>query len=112
MKKVIAVVLVLTLSVTTVFANNEKPNLTGKEQLRTEIVKLLGQHQLKISESFVKAEISFLINRQNELVILSVDTENQTVAGFIKKQLNYKKLSIKELSIMKTFKMPLKIVKN
>ncbi|GGG92610.1 hypothetical protein GCM10011416_06920 [Polaribacter pacificus] len=112
MKKVIAVVLVLTLSVTTVFANNEQPNLTGKEQLRSEIVKLLGQHQLKISESFVKAEISFLINRQGELVILSVDSENQTVVGFIKKQLNYKKLSIKELSIMKTFKMPLKIVKN
>lgn len=41
------------------------------------------------------AKVSFMINKDNEVVVLSVDSENEKVISYIKARLNYQKLDAK-----------------
>jgi len=60
----------------------------------------------------VKAEVAFLINRQNEIVILSVDAEKdqENIDYIIKDVLNYVKVN-KNVE-HKKYLMPLRIAKD
>ena len=39
------------------------------------------------------AKVSFMINKDHEVVVLSVDAENDAIESYIKARLNYQKLS-------------------
>ncbi|MFN0728600.1 hypothetical protein [Polaribacter gochangensis] len=112
MKKVIVLFLGLTLSTTVLFANNDNPITDAKNQLRTEIVKLLGNNKFPLTTKFAKAEISILLNSKNELVIISVESQNSLLESYIKRKLNYKKVKTTVLSKMKIYKMPIKIIQS
>jgi len=60
----------------------------------------------------VDAMVKIFINEDDEIVVLSVDTDNKTVETFIKRRLNYKKLSAEALSNSKSFKVPVKMKKS
>ena len=113
MKKVIVLFLGFTLSTSMLFANtnNNNPIAEAKKQLRTEIVRLLGNNEFPLSEEFAQAEISILLNSKNELVILSVKSQNSLLESYIKRKLNYKTVKINTVSKMKVYRMPIKIVK-
>ena len=112
MKKLIVLFLGFTLSTTVLFANNDTPGAVAKKELRTEIVKLLGNNEFPLSSAFVKAEISILLNGKNELVIISVKSDNALLENFIKRKLNYKKVKASSLRKMKIYKMPIKVVRS
>ena len=59
----------------------------------------------------VDALVKIFINEDNEIVVLSVDTDNSAVETFIKRRLNYKKLST-SVGYSKSFKVPVKMVKS
>jgi len=106
--KTIAVAVTLLIG-TTLFANNE---LTDKRDLTPtvtqEIGDLLEDPSFKV-EKEVMAYATFMLNDNNEIVVLSVDTEDETVEKFVKSRLNYQKLenSLKE---GKQYQVPIKIV--
>lgn len=110
MKKVIALVFVLMMSVSS-FASNENP--TSKEvkrEIRTKIVKLLGQADFTVNKD-VKTTVDLLINKKGEIVILDVECADPTVCAFVKRKLNYKKIYKKLNDSVKVYKMPLRILK-
>lgn len=111
MKKLVVLFLGLMLSTSTLLANNN-PIENAKDQLRTEIVKLLGNNEFPLTNAEIaKAELSILLNNNNQLVIVSVKSDNQLLAAFIKRKLNYKRIKSKTLKRMKIYRMPVKIVK-
>ncbi len=110
MKKLIVLFLGFTLSTTAVFANNDDSVVTAKRELRLEIVKLLGNNEFPLTAAVAKAEISILLNSKNEIVIVSVKSENQLLEGYIKRKLNYKKVKVNTLKKMKVYRMPIKII--
>lgn len=114
MRNLKTIIAILAISIATTFsttASEKNPSKITKE-LRTEIVSMLGN---KISVDINKnctAEISFLINNQNEIVIISVDSSIDNLKSVIKHKLNYKKVSVKGTNKGEVYKMPLKINAN
>jgi len=105
--KLIALALVISIS-TASFATATKENPTSK--LREQIVELLGAPSEKIADKKIQAEVVFTINNENEIVIISVKSNNQNVKSFVKTKLNNKKVTIKALNEEKIYHMPLTIV--
>ena len=112
MKKLIVLFLGFTLSTTVLFANNDNPVIEAKKELRTQIVKLLGNNEFPLATEFEKAEILILLNANNELVIVSVKSKNEALENYIKRKLNYKKVQVNTLTKMKIYRMPIKIIQS
>lgn len=91
------------------FASNDKP--VEKKEIITSITKDV-EKLLKKSDLALKttetATVKIMINTKNEIVVLSVDTQNTEVDSFVKSRLNYKKVSTKTASDI--FTLPIKIL--
>ena len=79
-----------------------KPNPT-EEQIR----ELLENPNFEISAD-EKAFVTFMLNQNHEIVVLSVDTENTVVEKFIKSRLNYNKIDTL-LKVGQEYKVPITI---
>lgn len=91
MKKIsLVLVAFLLLSVGNVLANNHKPENSTKK-ISTQIHQMLEKNNFDISDDLT-ADVRFTINDKNEMVVLSVSTVNETLEGFVKARLNYKKI--------------------
>ena len=80
---------------TTVSANTITPEKDSKKDVdvTTQIAELLKNPEMDINKE-IEAKVTFMVNDQKELVVIHVDTENETIDAFIKNRLNYKKLSV------------------
>ena len=78
------------LRVSTAFANNADDDKKKKDnqQLRTEIVNLLGSGETTLNIS-CKAMVSFMINNEGEIVVISVDSKNNALESYVKRKLNF-----------------------
>ena len=90
-------------------ANNE-PTSKDPRSLTEEIQNLLKNPKF-VLESDEFASVTLTFNRNSEIVVMSVDSESETVEYYIKNRLNYKKLDIGVDKINKTFIIPVKIQK-
>ncbi len=68
---------------------------SGKDDkdVTTQIAELLKNPEIKV-EKEIMAKVTFIVNDNNELVVINVDTQNENVDAFIKSRLNYKKVNI------------------
>ncbi len=95
-----------------VFANDSKidskkadPNKT----LSTQIAELLDDNPFVLTSHDLTANIKFMVNDQKEIVVLSVDTEDKVLEGFVKSRLNYKKVDSKDCKKGETYTVPVRI---
>ncbi|QTD36821.1 hypothetical protein JL193_11840 [Polaribacter batillariae] len=115
MKKLTIVFLVMVMTTLSAFSNNDNNDNNDKKakkenvELRTKVVTLLGKYQNTLNEP-VEASIKFIVNSKGEIVVLSVETEQESIVNFVKSKLNYQKVSLKNLYKMKTFILPVKFV--
>jgi hypothetical protein len=58
-----------------------------------EVSKLLKNPSFEITKDIL-ASVKLVVNKNNEIVVLSVDSESETVIEYIKSRLNYNKLSV------------------
>ncbi|WP_296386444.1 hypothetical protein [Winogradskyella sp.] len=72
--------------------------------------KLLKNPNFQLSKE-VNVIVDIFINENDEMVVLSVDTDNKLVENYIKSRLNYKKLSKEAIDYRKSFKIPVKMIK-
>jgi cytochrome c556 len=87
---------------------NENPN----NELRQQIVKLLGKTSLTLADSHIKTEVVFTVNDKSEIVIISVKTKNSSIESFVKNRLNHKKVKLETTSKEKIFYLPLTLSSN
>ena len=57
----------------------------------------------------IVADVTLTLNKNNEIVVLSVDSNELYVENFIKSRLNYKELPSTFSSKEKTFKVPVRV---
>ncbi|QKX04300.1 hypothetical protein HN014_05035 [Aquimarina sp. TRL1] len=89
----------------------DKSTKSPEQQLRNEIINLLDNPDIKISNNEVKANIEFTLNSKNEIVILTVNSETESLENFVKYKLNYKKVNSKMPETnSKIFRMSLKVL--
>lgn len=89
------------LSATTEPVENADPTTITQE-----IGKLLKNPTFEV-EKDVLANVTLTVNKNNEIVVLSVDSDNEHVVNYIKSRLNYNKLSTNVNA--QTYKVPVRI---
>jgi hypothetical protein len=105
MKTIKSITLALVLLIgTTLAAANPIADKVNKEEVCQEIGQLLKGPLFELDED-TYASVILIVNSENELVVLSVDTEDEQVERFIKNRLNYKKLK-NSLEIGKEYRLP------
>ena len=90
----VAFVLLLGTNVTAADAGLDKDK---KLTISQEIGDLLTDADMELDFD-VNANVTFMINEEGEIVVLTVDTSDSSIERFIKSRLNYKKLQSKLLA--------------
>lgn len=89
--------------------NEAKPAATAESNVITqEVGKLLQDPFFNVDEDKT-ANVTLTINKNNEIVVLSVDSDDQTVEKFIKARLNYNELPSTVTTDEKTFIVPVRL---
>ena len=113
MKNLKTVIAVIAISLSTVFsasATNPNPEkIKPTKTLRTEMSSLIGKNIPVELNKTTTVEVSFVVNNKNEVVVLSVDSKVSELNSFLKRKLNYKKITAKGINKGEVYKMPLKI---
>ena len=81
-------------------------------ELRDEITNILGDEFTVDIDTEVKAEVRFILNDKNEIVIVSVISENSDLDRYVKSKLNYKKVNTSGIIEGKMYRMPLTVTNN
>lgn len=92
------------------FASETTPTKVNNK-LRTEIVSIIGNNIKVEIEKTTKAEISFLVNEENEIVVVSVYCNSNEFNSYIKSKLNYKKIDAKGVKKGEIYIIPVTINK-
>ncbi|QTE24046.1 hypothetical protein [Polaribacter cellanae] len=112
MKKLTIVFLVTVMTTLSTFSNNENKDEKIKKEnieLRTKVVNLLKSFKIELKEN-IAVSIKFIINSEGEIVVLSVDSKEESVVKFVKTRLNYQKVSLKKSQRMNTYIVPVKFI--
>ncbi|NNE31712.1 MAG: hypothetical protein HKN40_05030 [Winogradskyella sp.] len=112
MKTLKMLVLVVTITFSSVLSASTDPIENAEPKvIHATVVKLLEKPDFQLSED-IYAKVKVAINKEGELVVLSVDTKNEVVANFIKRRLNYKKVLKSKLKVNKSYIIPVKVIKS
>ncbi|WP_203292897.1 hypothetical protein [Luteirhabdus pelagi] len=104
--KVLAMAAMLLAGSLTIAANN---NLNDDLDPSSAIASLLENPTFDYDAN-MEALVSFIINDEGELVVLSVQTQHENFEYFLKSRLNYKKISDVSLQPGKQYKIPVKLM--
>ena len=109
----LVLVAAMLLSAGSVFANDSKSkkNVEPAKNLSSQIAKLLDDNNF-IIENDITADVRFTLNSNKEIVVLSVKTEDETLEGFVKSRLNYKKVDLTEYREGRTYTVPVRITES
>jgi hypothetical protein len=109
MKTIKALLLVVALTFNSVlFASTTSEDLKADSAVITnEIGKLLKNPSFSVEDDIV-AQVRLTLNKNNEMVVLSVDSENTQIESFIKSRLNYNELPSVVDAVDKIFIVPVR----
>ncbi|KAA1243875.1 hypothetical protein [Aquimarina sp. RZ0] len=111
MKKLIVLLAIVFLGTVQIFANDKNTPENAQQKLRKEIITLLDKPQIVVEQA-IKANIEFMLNAKNEIVILTVDSDKELIENYVKTRLNYKKINFEGSGTGNTiFNITLKVVK-
>lgn len=108
MKKLKTLLLVVAITVSGVLSASSVDKKDDSVVITDEIGKLLKNPSFFVDKDIV-ADVTITLNKNNEMVVLSVDSNEQYVNDFIKSRLNYKELPATFTSKERTFKVPVRV---
>ncbi|WP_035899300.1 hypothetical protein [Leeuwenhoekiella sp. MAR_2009_132] len=82
----------------------------AKASMNKQLIHLLTDATFKVNEETV-IQISFTVNKDNEIVVLDVSSEDSVIRTAIQNRLNYNKLTA-EVIKGQTYFLPLRLVVN
>lgn len=110
MRKIsLVLVAAMLLSTGSIFAHGPKET-DPTTSIKTQVKKLLRGYSIPTSGKDLTATILFTVNRENEFVVLSVETDDEVLEYFVKSRLNYHKVYSKSISEGRRYTIPIKIV--
>jgi hypothetical protein len=91
-----------------IFANNVEKDNPSKD-LSVQIGELLENTSFTNDDVNLTAQVRFTLNNQGEIVVLSVDTDNERLESFVKYRLNYKKVNVTNYKEGEKFTIPIRV---
>jgi enoyl reductase-like protein len=107
--KTLLLIVALTFSSVLVASTNAKDEKGAESVAITEEIGKLLENPSFILEKDVVANVTLTINKNNEIVVLTVDTDENYLSSYIKNRLNYNELPEPFKSEAKTFIVPVRI---
>jgi lipopolysaccharide export LptBFGC system permease protein LptF len=81
-------------------------------ELREQIVEFLNNAEIEIDTNELIAEVIFTLNKNGELIIIDVTTNNEKAENFVRTNLDHKKVGTALTSVEgKIYTLPIRIVK-
>ncbi|MGB5363148.1 MAG: hypothetical protein WBN17_07585 [Aureibaculum sp.] len=81
-------------------------------ELREQIVELLNNAEIEIDTHELIAEVIFILNKKNELIIIDVNTNDEKADYLLRTNLDHKKVKTMLNSVQgKIYTIPIRIVK-
>jgi len=115
MKTLKSMLLVVAITLGSVLSTNateelkvESNSTTESKAITSEIVNLLQKPNFTIEDD-VQAYVRLVLNENNEMVVLFVNSENEMINNFIKNRLNYKKVSENVINKDQEYIVPVRI---
>jgi len=95
----------------TSFATEIEPAEETNQAFRSQIVTLLGSEfpDYLTANGDLTADISLMLNNNNELIVVSTSSKNESLDNYVKGKLNYQKIDVKGLKKGEIYKVPLTI---
>lgn len=90
---------------------NDADNVNPSKKLSVQIAQMLRDNSFTIEKVDMTADVRFTLNNEKEIVVLSVDTEDFGLEGFVKAKLNYKKVDLEQYTEGKVYTIPVRIVR-
>lgn len=88
---------------------NANPSAENPTKILAEqIHEMLESNSFDVEEDLT-AKVQFTINKDGEIVVLSVDTNDEILETFVKGRLNYQKVEMNNLKEGKTYTVPVRI---
>jgi len=104
MRKVsLVLVFAMLLSAGNIFANDSEP-----KSLSSQISKILSVNSFG-EDANLSAQVRFTLNADSQIVVLSVDTNDDILEGFVKAKLNYKNVELEDFREGKIYTIPVRI---
>lgn len=108
MKSIKMLLLAVAITFSGVLSASTAPTDAETNTITTDIAKRL-EHPNFLLEKEVLTNVMLTINKDNELVVLSVDSDNKNIIGYIKNRLNYSKVSVELYGKLKNFTVPVRL---
>ncbi|MEX0314271.1 MAG: hypothetical protein AB3N18_08850 [Allomuricauda sp.] len=89
------------------YANNSEA-MNPKKSLSVQIYEILKKNPIDVKSHEMTAQIRFTLNKDGELVVLSVDTKDAFLEGYLKNRLNYQKVEMDRIEEGKIYKVPVR----
>lgn len=78
------------------------------KKLSTQIHEMLDKNTFEVAEDLT-ADVRFTLNREGEIVVLSINTDSEAFAGFVKGRLNYQRVELDAIEEGKIYTVPVRI---
>ncbi|PTM07748.1 MAG: hypothetical protein DA407_09955 [Bacteroidetes bacterium] len=108
MKQLKTLLLAVAITASGVLSASNEDKKADSVIITDEIGKLLKDPSFLVDKDIV-ANVTLTLNKNNEMVVLSVDSNELYVENFIKSRLNYKELPTSFSSVEKTFNIPVRV---
>jgi hypothetical protein len=98
----------LLLTAGNLFANDSKTT-DPKKDLAIQISELLDKNSFIIEDHDLTAEVLFTLNDKKEIVVISVNTQDEVLERFVKSRLNYHAVDLAAAEEGKMYTVPVRI---
>jgi hypothetical protein len=89
---------------------NDSVKTDPTKKLSAQIGELLANNYLTDNQVNLTAQVRFTLNNAGEIVVISVDTDNERLEFFVKSKLNYQKVEVNGSKEGKMYTVPIRIV--
>lgn len=79
------------------------------KSLTEQISELLKGNAFDVENQDLTAHVLFTLNQNKEIVVISVETENEALEGFVKNRLNYQEVALSDFQEGKMYTVPVRI---
>ena len=100
--------LLVTLTFSSVLLASTNPKSENPTTLNEEIGKLLNKPQFNIEED-IEVFVKITFNKHDEIVVLSIETDNEELKDYITNRLNYNKITATLDSKIKYYIVPIRL---
>lgn len=91
-----------------VFANDNKKSEKPAKSLSTQITTLLSNSYLEVEDELT-ADVLFVLNKDREIVVLTVVTNSEVAENFVKSKLNYQRVNLEDYREGRTYTVSVRI---